>query len=143
MSKLEKNVLETNEVETNEVETPKEIALGKVDNKELFSKVKELPSEEMKEENGDYLSLKEDTTYHFICEGLDDIEMNTENGKAIVSVAKLIDENNKVGIHGAAVLVSAMKRRKGNFPCMLRIVTRKFKNLGAGKKYLEMSIYTL
>lgn len=125
--------------------TPKQTAIQpktKVDNSELFAALKEAKTEDLDESTGEYIKLKENETYHFICTGLSETEMNTENGKALTTVAELIDENNVKGIHGSIVLVNAMKKRNGNFPCAMRIITGKSKSIGGGKKYLEMQIFT-
>lgn len=105
-------------------------------NAEFFARMKETPTEQLQDESAEYLKMSENSQYDFICHGVESTQMD---GKQ-VDVVRLEDETGKMYVHGAVVLVNAMKRR-GAFPLPIRVVTRGKVKSGNGM-YLDLSVYT-
>lgn len=103
---------------------------------DIFKRMADTPTENLSEETGDYFPMRENETYNFICHGLDTATIEDK----VLQVVCLEDETGKKYIHGAVVLVNAMRKRTA-FPCPIRIVTGSKKKTAKGS-YLDLRVFT-
>ena len=92
----------------------------------------------MRSLTADYLEMKENSVYNFICSGM--TTFLTSEGEQR-EAAILVDKENKTFINGGAVLVSSCKKLK-EYPSLIRIITGDKVKSDKGK-YLSMEIRTI